>query len=65
MNIFLNIDRDISNNSYANFLIIDKNAENVYYLIKWTSDSYTFKSSHKVGRDVNKDVVSWCVMQYI
>ena len=29
---------------------IDKNSENGYYPVKWTSDFYTLKSYHNIGR---------------
>ena len=31
------------------FQQLTKNAENLYYLLKQTSDSYTLQSSHKIG----------------
>ena len=49
-NIDLNIGKDISENDYGAISIIDKNAETGYYFVKWTSDSYTFQYSHKIGK---------------
>ena len=40
--IALNIGKDISENDYGAILTIEKNAENWCYLVKWTSDGYTF-----------------------
>ena len=36
------------------FLKQKKNAEIGYYLVKYTSDSYTFKSYHKIGKYIIK-----------
>ena len=33
---------------------IDKNAENWYYLVKWTSGSYTLPYYHSMGENVTK-----------
>ena len=33
---------------------LTKNTENGYYLVKWTSDSYIVRSSHKIVKDVIK-----------
>ena len=54
-NVALNIGKDRSDNYYGETSKIDKNAENGYYLVKWTSDSYTFQYSHMIGRDFIKD----------
>ena len=48
--IALKIGKDISENYYGNFSTIDKNANFLYYLVKWTSDRYTFLSYHKIGK---------------
>ena len=32
-------------------LQLETNAENGYYLVKWTSESYTLKSSQNLGKD--------------
>ena len=49
-NIALNIVRDIRDEDYGTIIIIDKNSESGYYLVKWTSDSYTLQSSHKLEK---------------
>ena len=46
--------RDISNKDYGTVSTIDKNSESGYYPVKWTSKSYNFKSSHKLGKYVIK-----------
>ena len=53
-NIALNIRKYISDNYYGAIPTIDNNAENEYYIVKWTSDSYTLQSSHKIVRYVIK-----------
>ena len=53
-NIALNIRKDISDNNDGVISKIDKNAENEYYLVKWTSNSYTLQSSHMIGKYVIK-----------
>ena len=54
-NIALNSVRNISDNNYGALSTIHENAENGYYLVKWTSDSYTFQYSHMIRRDFIKD----------
>ena len=49
-NIALNIGKDKSDNNYGSISKIEKNAENWYYLVKWTSGSYNFQYSHNIGR---------------
>ena len=39
-NIDLDICKDISDKDYGEISTIDRNAENGYSLVKWTSDSY-------------------------
>ena len=51
-NIALKIGKDISENYYGKFSTIDKNAKFLYYLVKWTSESYNFQSSHKIVKYV-------------
>ena len=41
MNIASNIGIDISDENYGTISTIDKNSESGYYLLKWTSESYT------------------------
>ena len=38
----LTIHKNICDNDYGEISTIDKNAENGYYLVNWTSLSYTF-----------------------
>ena len=64
-NIDFKIGRDISDNDYGEISTIDKNTENWYYLVQWTSDSYTFQYSHKIGRDVIKAVGLVCDAVYL
>ena len=42
-----------------------KNAENWYYLVKCTSGSYTFQSSHNIGRYVIKSSDLMCGAVYL
>ena len=55
-NIYLSVGKDISDSNYGEISTVDKNAENGYYLVKWTSYSYTLHSSHKIFRDVIKAI---------
>ena len=50
MGIPLNIVRDISENYYDTISVIDKNSDSGYYLVKWTSESYTLQYSQKLGK---------------
>ena len=49
-NIALSIGKDISDNNYESISTHNKNAENGYYIVKWTIYSYTFHNSHNIGR---------------
>ena len=53
--IDLNLGKYIIDNDYETISTIYKKSENRYYLVKWTSDSYIFQSSHKIGRYIIKD----------
>ena len=48
-NIALKIGRDISSEDYGTISTSDKNSESGYYLVKWTSESYTFQYSRQLG----------------
>ena len=64
-NIYLNIVRSISEKDYCAISTIDKNTEGGYYLVKWTSDSYNFQYSHKLGKYVIKDGELVCDAVYL
>ena len=42
-----------------------QNAENWYYLVKWTSGSYTLQYSHNIVRDVIKAGELMCDAEYL
>ena len=57
--------KHISGNNYGAITKFDKNAENGYHIIIWTSDSFTFQYSHKIGRDVIKAGMFVCYTVYL
>ena len=62
--ITLNIGRDIRDEYYGTISTIDKNPESGNYHVKRRGESYTLKSSKKLGNMLPR-LVSWCVIQYI
>ena len=64
-NVALNIGRYISEKYYGAILKTDKNVENGYYLVKWTSDSYILQFYHKIERDIIKDGGFVCGVLYL
>ena len=64
-NIDLNIGKYISEKNYESFSAMDKNTGNGYYIVKRTIDSYTMRSSHKIGRDVIKSGELMCDAVYL
>ena len=65
MENWFKIGKDISDNDYVEISTIDKNTENLYYLVKFTSDSYTLQSSHKIGIGVINDCGLLCDAVYL
>ena len=65
INIDLNIDRGISDRYYGAISTIDKNSESVYYLVKWTIESYIFQLSQKLVKCVIKAGELVCDAAYL
>ena len=64
-NIDLNIGRYISDNYYRKFYTIDKNLECGYYLVKFTSDSYTLQYFREILKYLIKYGEMMCDSVYI
>ena len=60
-----NIRKDISDNYYGAISIIEINAENWYYLVKWKSARYNLHYSHKTGKYVIKTGDLVCYPVYL
>ena len=58
--IALNIYIGISDEYYGAISTIDKNSESVYYLVKWTIESYIFQLSQKLVKCIIKAVMVVC-----
>ena len=46
-------------------MTIENNVENIYFLVKWTSDSYTLQYSPKIGRQFIKADELACYSVYL
>ena len=64
-NIALNIGKNISDNYYGAISTIDKHAECGYYIVKCTSNIYTFQYYYKIGKYLtNTGELVWDVLYF-